>query len=68
MRVESGDGDVPGCGDVAGDVGGDGAIVGAGDGNGDGNGDGDGDGDGDGADIANLRFDLIEFGRMSSVE
>ena len=58
MRVESGDGDVPGCGDVAGDVGGDGAIVGAGDGN----------GDGDGADIANLRFDLIEFGRMSSVE
>ena len=54
MRVESGDGDVPGCGDVAGDVGGDGAIVGA--------------GDGDGADIANLRFDLIEFGRMSSVE
>ena len=58
VRVESGDGDVPGCGDVAGDVGGDGAIVGAGDGN----------GDGDGADIANLRFDLIEFGRMSSVE
>ena len=58
MRVESGDGDVPGCGDVAGDVGGDGAIVGAGDGN----------GDGDGADIANLRFDLIEFGRMTSVE
>ena len=58
MRVESGDGDVPGCGDVAGDVGGDGAIVGAGDGNGDGN----------GADIANLRFDLIEFGRMTSVE
>ena len=58
MRVESGDGDVPGCGDVAGDVGGDGAIVGAGDGN----------GDGEGADIANLRFDLIEFGRMTSVE
>ena len=58
MRVESGDGDVPGCGDVAGDVGGDGAIVGAGDGN----------GDGDGADIANLRFDSIEFGRMTSVE
>ena len=54
VRVESGDGDVPGCGDVAGDVGGDGAIVGA--------------GDGDGADIANLRFDLIEFGRMTSVE
>ena len=58
VRVESGDGDVPGCGDVAGDVGGDGAIVGAGDGN----------GDGDGADIENLRFDLIEFGRMTSAE